>query len=201
MIARFVLENILSRVLPGKIPPFFAFQQGQVREIEQEYDLSSVPDEDLAEMVRTNAIGVPMVFPLQMRSSRSDWWTLPFEPLISVNGKNVIVKKQISKSLVRGSIKERWVQDDYQVNISGILMNVSENAWPSEDVQRLRRLCEEGALEVSCPLLEIFSISRIVVESYSFPFTKGVRNQSYSISASSDDIYKLLLKREDLKAV
>ena len=78
-------------------------------------------------------------------------------------------------------------------------MNVEAVAYPENDVRKLRSMCESAKLQVSCPLLEIFSVSRIVVESFSFPFTAGVQNQAYSINAVSDDIYKLLLKKEDLK--
>lgn len=201
MIARFVLENILSRVWPYKVLPYWAFQSGRTAEIKDEYDLSVLSDEELADMVRTNAVGIPMSFPLQLKDDGDDWWMLPFEPLISINGRNIIIKKQINKGQVRGSVKERWVQDDYSISISGLLMSTEERAYPSHDVQRLRRLCEKSKLEVSSPLLELFSISHIVVESYDFPFTKGVRNQTYNITACSDDIYKLLLKKEDLQAI
>lgn len=48
------------------------------------------------------------------------------------------------------------------------------------------------------PLLEIFGISHMVIESWDIPFTSGTANQNYTLKAQSDDIYKLLLTREDL---
>ena len=39
----------------------------------------------------------------------------------------------------------------------------------------------------------------MVVETYDFPATTGLANQAYKLSAVSDDMYKLLLKKEDLK--
>lgn len=199
MVTSFILKNIAARVLPGKIPPYFVFQERPETRVNPDgYDeLDRMSDEQLSEIVRTNALGIPMTMPLELKADGdSDWWLLPFEPLISINGKNVIVKKQVSKGKVRGSIKERWTQDDYSISISGILIGSS---YPSDDVRKLRRMCESAKLQVSCPLLEIFSISRIVVESFDFPFTSGQHNQAYSISAVSDDMYKLLLKKEDLK--
>ena len=41
----------------------------------------------------------------------------------------------------------------------------------------------------------------MVVEDWSIPFTSGKANQAFSISAVSDDIYKLLLRGEDLKQI
>lgn len=200
MVTSFILKNIAARVLPGKIPPYFAYQPRPVTEVSPDGygELDGIDDAELTEIIRANALGIPMVMPLELKADGdSDWWLLPYEPIISISGKNVIVKKQISKGKVRGSIKERWTQDDYSISISGIFIGTS--SYPSDDVRKLRRMCESAKLQVSCPLLEIFSISQIVVETFDFPFTSGPQNQAYSISAVSDDMYKLLLKKEDLK--
>lgn len=214
MITRFVLENIAARVLPGKMPPYFLFGDTSVLQAEHSgisflpdaetaspdgYDFSEMSDGELADMVRTNALGIPMQMPLEIRTEGGDWWMLPVEPMVSVSGKNVITKKQVSKGRVRGTIKERWTQDDYEISIEGILIDFEGAAYPTEDVKKLREFCEKASVEVSSPLFEIFSIDRMVIESYSFPFTSGPANQAYSISAVSDDIYRLLLKKEDLK--
>ena len=214
MITRFILENIAARVLPGKIPPYFLFRNPAVGSADpsgiafspaaevpapDDYDFGNMSDDELADMVRTNALGIPMQMPIEMRTEGGQWWTLPVEPMVSVSGKNVITKKQVSKGRVRGTIKERWTQDDYEISIEGILMDFDGKAYPTADVKKLREFCESASVEVSSPLFEIFSIDRMVIESYSFPFTSGPANQAYSISAVSDDIYKLLLKKEDLK--
>ena len=144
------------------------------------------------------AYGTVMTFPLSLKAEGGEWWALPYEPQISVDGSNMIVKKSISKGRVRGTVKERWTCGDYSISISGILIGDDGN-YPTADVQRLRSLCEAAKLEVMCPLLEMFSIAQVTVESFSIPFTSGVRNQAYTINAVSDDIYRLLLKREDLK--
>lgn len=182
-----------------KVPPYFAFLMSSARRPDgSEYDLSTLTDQQ-KEQVAVNVNGVPMQCPLWMRLEGEEWWLLPYEPIITVNGKNVIVKKQVSKGKVRGSIKERWSQDDYQISISGIFMNPEGTGYPDEDVKELRRLCESASVEVMSPVFEVFGIDRIVIETYDFPFTSGPNNQGYTISAVSDDIYKLLLRREDLK--
>ena len=140
-----------------------------------------------------------MQCPLWMRLEGEEWWLLPFEPIITIHGKNIITKKQVAKGKVRGSIKERWTQDDYQININGILINPENTGYPDEDVKALKRLCEAAKVQVMSPLFEVFSIDQIVIESFDFPFTSGPNNQAYTIGAVSDDIYKLLLREEDLK--
>ena len=200
----------------GKIPPYWFLRPDFVKNpkgfkydsthgvaIQDPYKLEYDEFERLTpeqkEALATNIYGVPMILPLSMRLEGEDWWLLPLEPMVTISGKNVIVKKQVSKGSVRGSIKERWSQDDYSISIEGIFINPDGDGYPDEDVKELRRLCEAGKVEVMCPLFEIFSIDQMVIESFDFPFTPGTANQGYKIQAISDDIYKLLLKREDLK--
>ena len=55
-----------------------------------------------------------------------------------------------------------------------------------------------GRVFILNPLLEIFGISHMVIEKWDIPFTSGNENQNYTLSGYSDDIYKLLLSRDDL---
>lgn len=201
-ITRFALETLAARVLGTKMPPYWLFRDAQVAQVDaSEYsDIQSMSDEELEEVVRTNALGIPMQMPMRLRLEEegAQEWLVPFEPMVSLNGKNIIVKRQVNKGRVRGSIKERWAQDDYSIKIEGILMGL-DGRYPEDDVARLRNFCEAGHVVVLNPLLDLFGISRMVIEGWDIPFTSGTANQNYSITASSDDIYKLLLTREDLE--
>lgn len=199
-VSKFILGNIAARTIGLKVPPYWLFNQPVVtRQDPSEYDeLMMLEEAELEDMVRTNALGVPMRFPLEISLvDQEDWWLVPIEPLITLTGRNIIVRRQVSKGKIRGSIKERWTQDDYQVKIEGALMDLKRDYYPRDDVQKLRNFCEAAKLKVRCPLFEIFSINQIVVESYDFPFTKGIQNQQYTINAYSDDTYKLLLKNNN----
>ena len=195
---RLILED-LYRKTRRVMPPYFLFNAPAEAGVDPEgYRIDTLTDSELAEQIVANAIGVPMVLPLYFKEEGGDWWLLPFEPQVTLQGSNVITKKQVSKGAVRGTVKERWSQGDYQVNIAGILIG-TDGKYPEDDVKRLRAFLEVGKILVKSPLLELFSINQIVVESWSIPFTAGQANQAYTISALSDDIYKLLLRREDLK--
>lgn len=199
-VSKFILGNIAARTIGLKVPPYWLFNQPVVTSQDpSEYDeLMMLEEAELEDMVRTNALGVPMRFPLEISLvDQEDWWLVPIEPLITLTGRNIIVRRQVSKGKIRGSIKERWTQDDYQVKIEGALMDLKRDDYPRDDVQKLRNFCEAAKLKVRCPLFEIFSINQIVVESYDFPFTKGIQNQQYTINAYSDDTYKLLLKNNN----
>jgi hypothetical protein len=199
--SRFILEQMYNKLKPsygllnavplaGRILPRVDFEQ----------PAEALSDEQLEEVLATNILGVPMTFPLYFAEEGGPWWLLPYEPQVTINGTNVLVKKQVAKGAVRGTIKERWAQGDYRISINGILMG-ADKRYPSEDVKQLRSFCEGGKILVKSPQMELFSITQIVVEDWSIPFTSGKANQAYSINAVSDDIYKLLLREDDLRQV
>lgn len=211
---RFILQNIALRAMGlTKVPPYWLFREnnfygvntgylgGRTMPDSSDFNVENLNDEELEEVVRTNALGVPMVMPLrfQLEESGAKEWLFPLEPMISLNGQNIIVRRHVSKGSIKGSIKERWTQDDYTVRIEGILMS-REGKYPEEDVATLKNFCEAGHVKALCPLLEIFGISQLAIESWDIPFTAGLTNQNYTITAYSDDIYKLLLSRDDLNA-
>lgn len=212
--SRFILQNLALRAMGlTKVPPYWLFREnnfhglhtgylgGKTIQDSAEFNVEDLSDEELEEVVRTNALGVPMAMPLRFRleESGAKEWLFPLEPMISLNGQNILVRRHVGKGTIKGSIKERWTQDDYTVRIEGILMS-REGKYPEEDVSMLKNFCEAGHVKCWCPLLEIFGIAQLAIESWDIPFTSGLTNQNYSITAYSDDIYKLLLSRDDLNA-
>lgn len=212
---RFILQNLALRAMGlTKVPPYWLFRENNFHGVNLGYmsaaktipdssgfDVETMSDAELEDVVRTNATGVPMVLPLrfQLEESGAQEWLFPMEPMISVNGQNILVRRNVSKGKIRGSIKERWTQDDYSVRIEGILMGM-DGKYPEADVAKLSSFCEAGHVKALNPLLEIFGISQLAIESWDIPFTSGTINQNYTIQAYSDDIYKLLLSRDDLNA-
>lgn len=212
---RFILQNLALRAMGlTKVPPYWLFRENNFHGVNLGYmsaaktipdssgfDVETMSDAELEDVVRTNATGMPMVLPLrfQLEESGAQEWLFPMEPMISVNGQNILVRRNVSKGKIRGSIKERWTQDDYSVRIEGILMGM-DGKYPEADVAKLRSFCEAGHVKALNPLLEIFGISQLAIESWDIPFTSGTINQNYTIQAYSDDIYKLLLSRDDLNA-
>lgn len=211
---RFLLENAALRAMGlTKVPPYWLFRENNFHGVNtgyiggktlpdgSDFNVQTMSDAELEDVVRTNARGVPMVMPLrfQLEEAGAEDWLFPVEPMVSVNGQNILIRRHVSKGSVKGSIKERWTQDDYTVRIEGILMS-EDGKYPSADVTRLKNFCEAGHVKVLCPLLEIFNISHLAIESWDIPFTSGATNQNYTITAYSDDIYKLLLSRDDLSA-
>ncbi len=82
------------------------------------YEVKGI-DEGNAKEVYASMLGVPMAMPLKIkrRETDGDYWLLPCEPFITVDGKNIIVKRNVAKAKNMGSIKERWSQDDYSITV------------------------------------------------------------------------------------
>lgn len=144
-------------------------------------------------------------FPLSFRSSKDEnWWLLPWEPMINIDGGTILTKRRIAKAGKNqiGSIKERWSTDDYSITITGAfygdqMLGKAAQTYPRYEMERLRDyLLTPEALEVKCEPLQILNINKIVIESVSFPFTKGENVQAYEIKALSDFPYDLIYKRK-----
>ncbi len=191
--------QINGRVLPP-IPPYPKGTTQELKKIDSGYTVQTTAVES-QDTIQFSVFGTPMCFPLEIKlKSESDWWLLPVEPVITLGGSNDLIRRKVAKTSSglnarRGTIKERWAQDDYSISIDGILTRFDQWSYPTEDVQRLRAIVEaRQPIDVKCQLLEIFGIGRIVVDKYDFPFTKGEENQAYRLSAFSDDDWDLLIK-------
>ena len=122
-----------------------------------------------------------------------EWWLFPIDPVITIGGSNNIVKRTPLKTqngiATRGTIKELWSQNDYDITISGLFINSTyDNKIPTDDLLKLRSYCEgRQTVLVMCDLFTVFNIKRIAIESYDLPFTAGKANQQFTIKAVSDD--------------
>lgn len=143
-------------------------------------------------------------FPFYFADDNGQSWMLPYEPIINIQGKNIISKRKVAKANgMIGTIKERWNQDDYEITITGVLIGSIETGsvaecFPIADFERLRNyMTATKDLQVYCEPLQILGINRIVIEDFTFPFTKGENVQAYSIKAVSDSSYNLLININD----
>lgn len=138
-------------------------------------------------------LSAPHSCPLEIGWDGNDFWRLPIEPVMAINGKNTIIKRSVLKTSEadaqrRGTVKELWGQDDYDITISGVLISSIPGELPSYDLTRLINYCTaRRPLLVKSAVFTLFGIARICVEDFQFPFTKGVENQMFTIKACSDD--------------
>lgn len=194
----FNIQFLNGRVLPP-LPPF---PKGNDVRVTTAGGLTVDVRSGMPDKTEVTQFGTPQVMPLKIKLSESkdeDYWLLPVECLISVNGKNNVVKRQVAKGSGRGTIKEYWSQDDYQIQIQGTFTRQDTTEYPEADLKKLRTIVEaRSPIDVLSPIFEVFDINRIVIENCSFPHTKGEENQNWVISAVSDDDWNLLLNIDDI---
>ncbi|HOI32010.1 MAG TPA: DUF6046 domain-containing protein, partial [Bacteroidales bacterium] len=169
------------------LPPFF---------LKDKVVIINYNSESKQMSVASDFSGIRSQYPLTFLSnaSVSRDFVFPIDPFINLSFKNIITRRRVAKGSNRGTIKERWTQDDVEITISGILINPT-GAYP-EEVDRLVEFFEaRQAIDVTSPLLNQHSIFSIVIESLDLPHTKGLENQAFTIKAYSDDVFELLQKQ------
>ena len=153
------------------------------------YDANEIMDD-------YTAVGIiHSVMPMRLkRPADKEWFLLPLEPLVSISGKNTIIRRKVAKSKLNGTIKERWSQDDYEITIQGVVSGSDESKYPENYLRKLVELFDERqAVEVEQGILQVFGIHYLAIESANFPHTKGLNNQNYEIKAYSDNPVELLI--------
>ncbi|NRR90639.1 hypothetical protein HSX10_03575 [Winogradskyella undariae] len=157
-------------------------------------------------------------FPLAFKSKAdTQAYYLPYEPILDITGRNQIIRRYPVKypkdlqtkasakktNAMIGSIKEHWNSDDYEITIRGVLIgsiisgNV-EQCYPREDFERLKDYVTKAeALDVFSEPLQLLGINQVVVESFTFPFTKGENVQAYEIKAYSSQDPQVLIQLDD----
>lgn len=116
----------------------------------------------------------------------------PLEPLVSVFGKNTVIRNHVLKGRSKGTVKEYWSADDYRIEIKGIIVGDNPDRLPVVEMDKIRFFCEaRKAIEVSSPFLTLYGIQFLAIEDFEFVHTPGYNNQAYIIKAFSDEPFEL----------
>lgn len=133
-------------------------------------------------------------YPLTLMCDGLPDFTFPIDPIISLSFKNVITRRTVAKGTKRGTIKERWTEDDVEISITGAFSR-TDGAYPTE-VAELQKYFEwRGQIDVQCAFLNARDIFSIAIESFVLPHTRGLQNQAFQITAYSDDVFNLLIEQ------
>lgn len=197
-----LVQNELSKHVLPRIP-FLPFQNESVIARENLNPSWLINQTDLP--IPEEQQFFPLSFSLTENGKR---WLFPYEPMITISSGNTIIKRNVAKqgNLI-GTIKERWSRKDFDITVTGVLMGSLttgkfEECFPREQMQRLFEFLKYNKeFYIYCAPLEILGIIKVVVEDYSFPFTKGENVQAYDLKLTSDDFYTLLTSGDAMKNV
>lgn len=120
-------------------------------------------------------------------------YNFPLDPILSVNGKNIITRRYVAKGSLTGTVKESWSQDDWDVTIAGVLMGTTAEEL-NDMVRELYEILASGeVIDVENDWLQGgYGITQVVVDSWQFPHTKGLTNQTFTIKCYSDSSINIL---------
>lgn len=154
-------------------------------------DLSSINgDQVFTSVVKSTGVVMECPVGLGFRLDNSDLWTLPLEPLVSVQGGKTIVRRNIAKSVTTGTVKEQWNLDDYKIQVSGMFQG--KGVFPESDLAKLQTFLEAGkSVVIHCKLLDVLGIGLMCIDTWDFPETAGLENQKYKFSGYSDKYFSL----------
>tara|TARA_R110000744_G_scaffold7342_7_gene25383 strand:- start:8584 stop:9486 length:903 start_codon:yes stop_codon:yes gene_type:complete len=105
--------------------------------------------------------------------------------IMTIDKKKNIVKTRVVN---RDSTRKEYISSgDYTVKLSGVFTTDNDSIYPVSDVDALIRACEAPIpLDVISPYLFRFGITKLVVDSFSFPQERGsYASQKFSINFTS----------------
>lgn len=182
---------IAQNALGFAMPPFIPFRETVTVDSSLEKDADPWLQRRFENgMVENTNWVVPLCFQLDGLTD----FDFPVDPIISLSSKNIITRRYVNKSTKRGSVKEHWSQDDWEITITGIIIEPDPDFMQNILLALRKYLDSSKSISVKCPVFNQMDILRIAIETYDFPFTKGVENQAFIIKAFSDEDYDLLIK-------
>lgn len=194
--------NILNNELANRVLPVIPFLP-----LKNENNVSIKPGQaiNLEDnwTTRDSVEAQKQFFPLSFSftGSPKTVWLFPYEPMINISSGNNIVKRNVAKQgdKLTGTIKERWNRKDFDITVTGVLIGSimqgkPEDCFPKDHFTQLFEFLKYSKeLFIHCHPLELLGINKVVVEDYSFPFTKGENVQAYELKLTSDYSYNLLV--------
>ncbi len=119
---------------------------------------------------------------------------------IDVTRKNTIVSTALAGR--KGTVKEFIKAEDYNISISGQLINTNSGkptAYPVDQLRTLINLMQaEDAIEVSSAYLGFFDVSKVVLESFTInQDPKYLNVQPFNLKLISDEDADLFKIQED----
>lgn len=118
---------------------------------------------------------------------------LPYS-VIKITSTKTIVSTPLSER--RGTVKEYFSAEDYQISIKGFVIDEEQRIWPEKELTVLKQLDDlDTAVQLDNALTNIFldKDTRVVITKLDLPEVEGGRKhvRPFSMSLMSDSIFTL----------
>ncbi|KAA2244569.1 hypothetical protein F0L74_00915 [Chitinophaga agrisoli] len=116
-------------------------------------------------------------------------------PVIKVTNKKTIVESVLVGRI--GTVKELIGQEDYKINIKGIII-IENNSYPEAEITAIHELYSKNTnLTISSALTDIFLTDNnsVVITDISWPEMAGIQNvKTFEMNLVSDRAFELIIK-------
>ncbi len=116
-------------------------------------------------------------------------------PVIRITNRKTIVETALVGRV--GTVKELIGQEDYKINIKGIIITENNN-YPEEQIQKIHALYKQNkSLTINSALTNIILTNEmsVVITDLTWPEVSGVQNvKTYEMNLLSDIPFNLILK-------
>lgn len=168
--------------------------------------------EDPNDAFEMSAIGTPILFPIrflentykkynakgELVDAKMSSFRLPIASVISFKRDKIMSETKINGG--RGSVKEIYGFDNYQVTINGFLIPDKSQPegfkYPLDQERELSKWDElASSIEVGCELLAVHKIKNLTIKGITFDAMRGKPNiRTFTINAVSDEPIELNIK-------
>lgn len=130
-------------------------------------------------------LGTPVLFPVKFKAGTYQFydngeiverevaeWQLPFSTVVEFNRAKLLTRTTVGGG--KGSIKETYGHDDWQIRIRGIMIHPEDDALPEEDFRRAMEFDEiADVIGVEGKWFEMAGIYQIALEQIALPAMPG----------------------------
>lgn len=168
--------------------------------------------EDINEAFEISGVGTPILFPIrflentykkyngkgEVVNAKMGTFRLPIASVISFKRDKIMTETKINGG--RGSVKEIYGLDDWQITINGFLIpDASQPQNYKNPLEQEKELIKwdnlASSIEVGCELFTLRKIGNITIKGISFDPMRGRPNiRSFTINAVSDEPIELNIK-------
>lgn len=197
------LERLYRQTFGGKpyrigseeqLPPDDPFRIDGQNTLQQNGDIY---DRGGSSVIQTTYLGKEIWLPVKLlhEDLPGGAYLLPYT-VISIEGEKNIVKTPLAER--KGSVRELYNIDDYDITVKGFLIDDKDRVWPSSEIARLQDFYESfTSLGLDNALTNIFlKDSRVVITKLSLPEVVGGRKhvRPFVMKLESDSVFELELR-------
>lgn len=200
----------ISQLFGVAFGPAFAasikFDAAAAETTSEAINFPDIQEVSLGEETIMSYLGTPVLFPIKFKAGNYQAydngeivtrdvadWQLPFSTVVEFNRSKISSRTMIGGG--KGTVKETYGLDDWQIRIRGIMINPDDNQLPEDDIRRMLEFDElADVVAVEGKMFELLGIYQIALDTLALPAMEGFPwAKAFEWRAYSDEPTELIL--------